>query len=177
MAWKLIIIFVSLSACASTVWKNDQEAPPKPYSDRLVNYDIRNEVVRINLKKHISEKLLELIDHSNNAANESYAPSLRQFSKEKVKTMLNIGENNKGSKEVDEAINRVRKSSLKHFLIQNPELNKDSTIYSKISLEGKDFIKARIRRRQKLFLPDTVTVWEVEFVYLGLKDSDLMRTL
>ena len=167
MTWRYLIILVCLSACASTAWKNDQEVPRIKYTDQLVNYDMLNEEVIRTLKTYISGKLRELIDHSNNASNETYASSLRFYSKEKVRTILNVPDNQNEGQKVDEVIRQVSKSSFEQFLIQSPEMDQDSILYSKISLRGKDFIKARIKPRLKPFTPDTVRVWEVDFLYLG----------
>lgn len=168
---KWLFIMITLYGCASTVWKNDPEIPTVPYSDQLINYEALNEEVIKSLKNYISEKLRELIDHSNNASNETYATSLRYYSKEKVRTILNVAEDQKENTQVDQIINQVRKSSFEQFLIESPEMSDDSTIYSNILLQGEDFIQARVKPKLKSFTPDTVQVWEVDFLYLGLKDQ------
>lgn len=167
MTWRTLIILISLSACASTVWKNDLETPRVKYSDQLVNYEALTEEVIITLKKYISQELLELVDHSNNAANKSYTDTLRSYSKERVRAILNLDRRENESQKVDKIINEIRKTSFEQFLIKSPEIKNDSTLYSDITIDGKHFIKARIIRKLKVFAPDTLKVWEVDFIYLN----------
>lgn len=167
MTWRSLFILVSLSACASTVWKNDQEAPPAHYADQLVDYNALTDEALLTLKKYISEMLLELIDHAKNASNQAYANELRTYSKEQVRSILNIDHKQNKSVKIDELIDEIRRSSFEQFLIQSPELDTDSSLYSNISLEGKDFIKVRIKPTLKLFAPDTLKVWKVDFWYSG----------
>ncbi|MDW3194772.1 MAG: hypothetical protein R8G66_20500 [Cytophagales bacterium] len=170
MNWRSLFFLITLSACASTVWKNDPEIPNTRYKDQLINYKSLNEEVINILKNYISEQLRELIDHSNNASNETYAKSLRYYSREKVKTILNVEEDQPESEKVDQIINQVRRSSFEQFLIESPEMGNDSALYSNILLEGKSFLKARIKPTLKPFTPDTVRVWEVDFMYLGKEE-------
>ncbi len=170
MNWRLLCILISLSGCASTVWKNDQEQPPVRYTDQLVSYEVLTEELILTLKKHISQQLLELIDHSSNASNEAYSATLRAFSKEQVRTIMNLNNHKTTLRKVDKIISQVRKTSFEQFLIKTPEIENDSTLYSDISIDGKDFIKARIKRNLKVFSPDTLKVWEVDFMYLKSGD-------
>lgn len=170
MTWRSLIILISLSACASTVWKNDLEKPPAKYSDQLVNYEVLTDEVILTLKKYISQQLLELIDHSHNASNEAYIDTLRSYSKERVRAILNLNDKEYKAKKVDEVINEFRRTSFEQLLIKNPEKENDSTLYSDITIGGKEFIKARIKQKLKVFSPDTLKVWEVDFMYLGLDE-------
>lgn len=167
MTWRYLFILVSLSACASTVWKNDQETPPVQYADQLVDYNALTDEALLTLKKYISGMLLELIDHAKNASNQAYANEFRTYSKERVRSIMNFDNKQNEPEKIDELIEEIRRSSFEQFLIQNPELDTDSSLYSNISLEGKEFIKARIKPTLKLFAPDTLKVWDVNFWYSG----------
>lgn len=175
MNCRFIAILVFLSACASTVYKNDQETPPTRYTDQLIDYDPLTDEVIITLKKYISERLAELVDHSINATNENYAEPLRSYSKERVSKIMNVSTGKKSNEKVDDIIEKVRKSSFEEFIIGSPKFDEDSILSSNISLKGKDFIKARIKTKLRLFATDTLEVWEVDFWYLGKDNLDWSR--
>ncbi len=170
MIWRLLIIIVSLTACASTVWNNDKEAPinKRKYSDRLINYNSLSEEAISTLRQYISGKIEELIDHANNTSNEKYALELRSFSKAKIRSIMNFAQKNEAEK-ADKIIQQLQSTTLDQFVIQTPRRDPDSVLISDILLRGEEFIQARIRRNLKLFGSDTLSVWEVKLQYTGKK--------
>lgn len=169
MIWRLLTLTIAMSACASTVWKNEKEALTTVYADEVIDYFDLDDEVLFTLKNYLSGKLMLLIDHASNATNEQYSAFHRDYSKTQVSNMIHIDITEDSDQVVKEITYELKRASFDEFIIEPPVLDKDSALYYNILLRGQRFLRARIKQHLEIFEMDTLESWKVEFYYLKEK--------